>query len=107
LLDKMLILLNIVPVSDPFYFVGDAYYAARKIANGLLQHHNHLTTGVKSNAVAYAPYVAQGPKKRGPPRLYGQKIALKAMLTAGSLRASYVFFTYLNGCLPGRCRTLD
>jgi hypothetical protein len=80
LLDKMLALLSIVEVSDPFYFVGDAYYAARKIADGLLQQNNHLITRVKSNAVAYAPYVAQGPKKRGRPRLYGQKIALKAML---------------------------
>jgi hypothetical protein len=80
LLDKMLTLLNIVAVPDPFYFVGDAYYAARKIADGLLQHNNHLITRVKSNAVAYVPYVAQGPKKRGRPRLYGQKIALRTLL---------------------------
>jgi hypothetical protein len=80
LLDKMLALLNIVAVPDPFYFVGDAYYAARKIANGLLEQDNHLITRVKSNAVAYAPYVAQGPKKRGRPRLYGQKIALRTLL---------------------------
>jgi hypothetical protein len=80
LLDKMLALLNIVAVPDPFYFVGDAYYAARKIANGLLEQNNHLITRVKSNAVAYAPYVAQGPKKRGRPRLYGQKIALRTLL---------------------------
>jgi hypothetical protein len=81
LLDKMLALLNIVAIPDPFYFVGDAYYAARKIANGLLEQNNHLITRVKSNAVAYAPYVAQGPKKRGRPKLYGQKIALKTMLS--------------------------
>jgi hypothetical protein len=80
LLDKMLTLLNIVAVPEPFYFVGDAYYAARKIADGLLQQNNHLITRVKSNAVAYAPYVAQGPKKRGRPRLYGQKLALRTLL---------------------------
>src|ERR1017187_4791890 len=80
LLDKMLGLLKIVAVPDPFYFVGDAYYAAGKIAKGLLEQNNHLTTRVKSNAVAYAPYVAQGPKKRGRPRLYGQKIALRTLL---------------------------
>jgi hypothetical protein len=80
LLDKMLSLLNIVAVSEPFYFVGDAYYAAGKMAEGLLQHGNHLITRVKSNAVAYEPYVAHGPKTRGRPRLYGQKIALKAVL---------------------------
>jgi len=80
LLDKMLALLNIAAVPDPFYFVGDAYYAARKIANGLLEQNNHLITRVKSNAVAYTPYVAQGPKKRGRPRLYGRKIALRTLL---------------------------
>ena len=80
LLDKMLGLLKIVAVQDPFYFVGDAYYAARKIAKGLLEQNNHLITRVKSNAVAYTPYVAPGPKKRGRPRLYGQKIALRTLL---------------------------
>jgi hypothetical protein len=85
LLDKMLGLLKIVAAQDPFYFVGDAYYAAGKIAKGLLEQNNHLITRVKSNAVAYAPYVAQGPKTRGRPRLYGQKIALRTLLsdTAG------------------------
>src|ERR1035438_6506674 len=78
---KMLTLLNIVAVPDPFYFVGDAYYAAGKIAIGLLQNNNHLITRVKSNAIAYEPYVAQGPKKRGRPRLYGPKIALRTLLT--------------------------
>src|ERR1039458_9460936 len=80
LLDKMLTLLNIVAAPDPFYFVGDAYYAAGKIAVGLVRQNNHLITRVKSNAVAYAPYVAQGPKKRGRPRVYGQKIALRTLL---------------------------
>src|SRR5450755_551131 len=85
LLDKMLTLLNIVAAAEPFYFVGDAYYAAGKIAIGLVRQNNHLITRVKSNAVAYAPFVPQGPKKRGRPRLYGQKIALRTLLndTAG------------------------
>jgi hypothetical protein len=80
LLDKMLSLINTLALSEPFYFVGDAYYAAGKMADGLLEHGNHLITRVKSNAVAYEPYVAHGPKARGRPRLYGQKIALKALL---------------------------
>jgi len=80
LLDKMLSLINILDVSEPFYFVGDAYYAAGKMAEGLLAAGNHLITRVKSNAVAYEPHVAQGPTKRGRPRLYGRKIALKCLL---------------------------
>ncbi len=79
LLDKMLALLGIVAIKDPFYFVADAYYAARKIVNGLLDQNNHLVTRVKSNAVAFTQYVHQGPQKRGRPRLYGAKIKLKSL----------------------------
>jgi len=80
LLDKMIALLGIVSVKEPFYFVADAYYAARKIVKGLRDQDNHLVTRVKSNAVAYVPYVQQGPRKRGRPRLYGAKIKLKSLL---------------------------
>jgi hypothetical protein len=85
LLDKMLGLLKTVAVKDPYYFVGDAYYAAGKMVEGLLREDNHLITRVKSNAVAYVPHVTQGPKKRGRPRLYGQKLMLRTLLddTAG------------------------
>src|SRR5487761_1453966 len=79
LLDKMLALLGIIAVGDPFYFVADAYYAAGKIARGLLDQNNHLVTRVKSNAVAYAPYRPKGPKKRGRPRVYGPKLKLASL----------------------------
>ncbi len=65
LLDKMLHLLGVVAVGESYYFVGDAYYAARAIIAGLLKLGNHLITRVRSNAVAYVPYVHHGPKKRG------------------------------------------
>lgn len=81
LLDKMLALLDIVAIGQPFYFVADAYYAAGKIVNGLLEQNNHLLTRVKSNAVAYAPHSQQGPKKRGRPRVYGRKVGLKSLLS--------------------------
>jgi DDE superfamily endonuclease len=80
LLDKMLALLGVVAIKDPFYFVADAYYAARKIVNGLLVQNNHLVTRVKCNAVAYAAYLQQAPKHRGRPRLYGEKVKLKSLL---------------------------
>jgi hypothetical protein len=59
----MLALLGIVAVQDPFYFVADAYYAARKMVNGLLAQNHHLVTRVKSNAVAYTPHLQQGPMR--------------------------------------------
>ena len=80
LLDKMLALLGIVAVAEPFYFVADAFYAAGKMVNGLLDQNNHLVTRVKSNAVAYALYVQQGLRSKGRPRLYGAKIKLKSLL---------------------------
>src|SRR6202795_4859527 len=81
LLDKMLSLLGIVAIKDPFYFVGDAFYAARKLAKGLYDQNNHLVSRVKSNAVAFAPYVPLGPRKRGRPRLYGDRVQLKSLLS--------------------------
>jgi hypothetical protein len=80
LLDKMLALLGIVAITQPCYFVADAYYAARKIVAGLLEQNNHLVTRVKSNAVAYTAHQRRGPRKRGRPRVYGRKIKLRSLL---------------------------
>jgi hypothetical protein len=79
LLDKMIALLAIVGINDPFYFVADAYYCARKIIKGLLDQNNHLVSRVKSNAVAYVPHAHCGPRKRGRPRLYGTKLKLNSL----------------------------
>jgi hypothetical protein len=81
LLDKMLALLTIVDIHEPFYFVADAYYASQKIINGLLDQNNHLVTRVRSTAVAYTPYHHQGPSKRGRPRLYGEKVKLRSLFS--------------------------
>lgn len=94
LLDKMLALLAIVAVKEPFYFVADAYYAARKIVNGLLDQDNHLVTRVKSNAVAYTPFCQQGPRRRGRPRLYGTKLKLKSLLNDPQARQAAVSPVY-------------
>jgi hypothetical protein len=81
LLDKMLDLLQIVAIADPFYFVADAYYAAGKIVKGLLKQGNHLVTRIKSNAVAYLPAEpTKGRRKRGRPKQYGTKIKVNSLL---------------------------
>jgi len=80
LLDKMLSLLKTVAIEAPCYFVADAFYAAGKMVRGLLAQGNHLVTRVKSNAVAYTLYRPRGPRKRGRPRLYGEKIKLRSLL---------------------------
>ena len=83
LLDKMILLVDSLCVSEPFYFVADAYYASGKIVRGLLAKGNHLVTRVKSNAVAYAPYPrpsSNAPKRRGRPKTYGDKIPIASLL---------------------------
>ena len=85
LLDKMLALLGIAAVEQPFYFVaGVHYYATHKIVAGLLKQNNHLLTRMKSNAVAYTAYQQRGPRKRGRPRVYGSKIKLSSLWQASS-----------------------
>ena len=66
LLDKMLMLLGTVAITQPYYFIADAYYAAGKIVRGLLAQSNHLITRVRSNAVAFMPYRHHGPNNRRP-----------------------------------------
>ena len=87
LLDKMLALLGIAAVEQPFYLVADAYYAAHKIVAGLLDN-DRLLTRMKSNAVAYTAYQQRGPRKRGRPRVYGRKIKLSSLLQAPALPTS-------------------
>jgi len=79
LLDKMVELLGTLELDVPFYFVADAYYASRKIALPLLDAGNHLITRVRNNAVAYFPAPAPKRRKRGRPKVYGTKIALKSL----------------------------
>lgn len=61
----------------PYYLVADAYYASQKIVLPLLESENHLVTRVRNNAVAYEHPSQPKTKKRGRPRQYGCKIALK------------------------------
>jgi len=74
------LLINSLGLTDPFYFVADAYYTAGKVIRGLIDKGNHLISRVKKNAVAYEqPPKPDGPKQRGRPRKYGTKIPLRSM----------------------------
>jgi hypothetical protein len=79
LIDKMFSLLGIVHQGESYYFVGDRYYAVKKLANALLEAGNHLLTRVRVNAVAYAQPEPEQEKKRGRPRKYGKEIALASL----------------------------
>jgi len=80
LMDKMIALLTIIGIEEPYYFVADRYYQCRKIVRGLLAQGNHLVVRVKLNAVAWTPYIHKGERRgRGRPRIYGQKIKLRSL----------------------------
>lgn len=81
LLDKMLNLQTSLLIDEPYYFLGDAYYAAGKIADGLLEQGHHLVSRVKSNAVAYEVHTCTEPRRRGRPKTYGAKIALTTLFS--------------------------
>lgn len=76
LLDKMIILLDLLLITEPFYFVVDAYYASRKIIAPLLKVGNHLITRVRHNSVGYRPAPIPKIRKVGRPKKYGLKIKI-------------------------------
>ena len=92
LLDKMIILVDSLGMTEPFYFVADAYYASGKIVRGLLAKGNHLVTRVKRNGVAWfpaAPAPDGAPRRRGRPRKYGKKVKVAWLLeNAADLQAA-------------------
>ncbi len=82
LLDKMVALISSLAISEPFYFVADAYYASKKVIQGLLAQGNHLVTRVRINAVAYHPApVPKGTKPVGRPKKYGKKVKLRSLFS--------------------------
>jgi len=83
LLDKMVLLVDSLGMTEPFYFVGDAYYATGNIVRGLLAKGNHLVTRARSNSVAWFPATPPSPNRprpKGRPRKYGRKIKIAALL---------------------------
>jgi hypothetical protein len=87
LLDRMVALFfSVTELWDrKVILVADAYYASRKVIRPLLEHGHHLVTRARTNTVAYLPVEPTGKRRPGRPRLYGDKIRLKALATEASL----------------------
>ena len=94
LFDKMIELLRGLGMQEPYYFVGDAYYACEKMITGLRAHENHLISRMKRNAVCYIPAPVQERKKRGRPRLYGQSIKLMSLFDDSSKMQDAIIHLY-------------
>ena len=75
--EKFAALLESLGIAEPFYLVADAYYACQQVVVRLQRSGSHLISRVRRSTSAYVPVpVDIGPRKRGRPRLYGQKIKL-------------------------------
>jgi hypothetical protein len=68
----------------------------RKMVKGLLAQDNHLVVRVRSNAVAWTPYVqdATEPRRRGRPRMYGRKIQLRLLFKEGLVNEQAASLVY-------------
>lgn len=81
LIDKMLLLIRSLGITDPACLVADAYYACKNMARGLLENGDHLVSRVRGNAVAYLParssIQSRRKRPRGRPKIYGKKIKLR------------------------------
>ncbi len=79
LLDKLVALfLEIVAVPDTSaILVADAYYASRKIIQPLLVEGHHLITRARINTTAWEPAPKPERRRRGRPKIYGEKLHLR------------------------------
>ncbi len=86
LLDKLVAMfLEITGVAErPCLLVADAYYASRKVILPLLAAGHHLVSRAKINSVAWTPAQQTEKRKRGKPKVYGDKIALKKLFDTGA-----------------------
>jgi hypothetical protein len=70
--------LEIAAVSDASaILVADAYYASRKVIQPLLLEGHHLITRARINTTAWEPAPQPKKRRRGRPRIYGQKFHLR------------------------------
>jgi hypothetical protein len=86
LLDKLVALfLEIAGIWDrKLLLVADAYYGNQSVITPLLKKGHHLVSRAKSNTVAYFPPEQPAVRKRGRPRVYGERAVLKEIARDGA-----------------------
>ena len=79
LLDKLVVMFLYAAdvLEEPVLLVADAYYASKKVILPLLKRGHHLVTRVRRNSVAWHPAPQPDERRRGRPRLYGEKVRLR------------------------------
>jgi DDE superfamily endonuclease len=109
LLDKLaVLLLSITSVlGRKITLVADAYYASGRLIAQLLSNGHQLVTRAKSNAVAYLPLPTPEHRRRGRPRLYGEKVRLKELAQEHAAFTSAPSPVYGENNVTLRYRCLD
>jgi len=107
LLDKLVLLIDSLCINEPFYLVADAYYASGKVIDGLLGGGNHLVTRARSTAVAYHQAPLPRVPKRGRPKKYGRKVALRSVFADKAAMQSAASPVYGEQRVTLRYRCLD
>lgn len=82
LVDKMVAMLLALSLESQYYFVADAYYAARQTILGTLDSGNHFVSRVRTNAVAYHRARRSRKRGRGAPKKYGTKVRLRTLFNS-------------------------
>jgi hypothetical protein len=78
-IDRLLGMLAKANITEQYYLVADAYYAAGSIVQHLQGCGNHFIVRVRSSSVGYVPAEPTQQKSRGRPRLYGSKVWFKRL----------------------------
>lgn len=92
--DKLMNLVKSLKIPLDWCLVADAYYGSKSIVKHLPPG-CHLLVRLKSNAVGWQQASAVRHRKRGRPRIYGEKIVLRELYDQGSWEKSKI-------SLPGR-----
>lgn len=87
--------------------VADAYYASRKIINPLLDEGHHLVTRVKKTSVAYQSPPSCPKRKRGRPKIYGEKVRLRNLFKAAGAFTEAASPVYGEECVVVQYRAVD
>ena len=83
--EKLTTLIESLALKEPFVLIADAYYACATVARWALECDGVLISRLRRNAVAYEPVPPpSGPRKRGRPRRYGEKIRLRELFDSSS-----------------------
>ena len=80
--EKMISLVRMAGITDPYYFLADAYYACHDVIHGVDGDNGHCVSRVRNNAVGYHPAVPLKKLKPGRPKVYGKKFKLVSIFDA-------------------------